>query len=164
MQVNLSAAWECYRRGEFERAAQGGEAVLAHDPQQSDALHLLGLVALRRGDPRRATELINQATAVRPAEARYHASLAEAWSALGQLDRAIDCCQAAHQLEPHRPDYHYNLGLLLMSRGDLDAAIGHLREAIALKPDFAWAHNNLGNALLRKAGRACWTRSSRARC
>jgi tetratricopeptide (TPR) repeat protein len=154
MHVDLSEAWDCYRRGEFERAAQGGEAVLAGDPRQSDALHLVGLVALRRGEPRRAAELLGQATAVRPAEARYHASLAEAWSALGQLDRAIDCCKTAHRLEPGRPDYHYNLGLLLMSRGDLDAAITHLNEAIALKPDFAWAHNNLGNALLLKGEKA----------
>jgi protein O-GlcNAc transferase len=136
MQVNLNAAWESYRGGDLERAARVGEAVLAHDPNQSEALHLLGLVALRRGDPRRAAALFGEAAAVRPAEPRYHASLAEAWSALGQFDRAVDSCQAAYRLEPGRPEYQYNLGLSLMARGDLNAAISHLRGAIALKSDF----------------------------
>ena len=154
MPVNLSAAWESYRRGDFERAASVGEAALAHDPNQADALHLMGSVALRRGDPLRAAALFDQAVAVRPDEANYHASLAEACSALGQVDRAIECCQAAYRLKPDRPGYHYNLGLLLMSRGDLDAAIVHFRGAIGLKPDFAWAHNNLGNALLLKGDKA----------
>ena len=154
MPVNLSAAWESYRRGDFERAARVGEAALAHDPNQADALHLMGLVALRRGDPLRAAALFDQAVAVRPDEANYHASLAEACSALGQVDRAIECCQAACRLKPDRPGYHYNLGLLLMSRGELDAAIVHFRGAIELKPDFAWAHNNLGNALLLKGDKA----------
>ena len=154
MPVNLSAAWESYRRGDFERSARVGEAALAENPNQPDALHLLGLVALRRGDPRRAEELIGQAVAVQPAEAPYHASLAEACRALGKVDRAIACCRVAYQLRPDRPDYHYNLALSLMSRGDLDEAIGHLRGAIRLKPDFAWAHNNLGNALLLKDDKA----------
>jgi tetratricopeptide (TPR) repeat protein len=150
MPVNLSAGWESYRRGDFERAARFGEAALADDPDQSDALHLLGLVALRRGDPRRAESLVGRAVAVQPTEAMYHASLAEVCRALGQIDRAIDSCRAACRLKPDRPEYHYNLGLSLMSRGDIDAAIGHLREAIGLNPAFAWAHNNLGNALLLK--------------
>jgi Flp pilus assembly protein TadD len=83
MPVNLSAAWESYRRGDFERAGRIGEAALADDPDQSDALHLLGLVALRRGDPHRGATLIGQAVAVQPAEAKYHASLADACRALG---------------------------------------------------------------------------------
>ena len=154
MPVNLSAAWEAYRRGDLEQSARVGAAALAEDPKQADALHLLGLVALRRGDPRRAATLIGQAVAVQPAEATYHASLAEACRALGQVDRAIDCCRVAFRLRPDRPDYHYNLALLLLSRGDLDEAIGHLRGAIRLKPDFGWAHNNLGNALLLKGDKA----------
>ena len=154
MPVNLSAAWEFYRRGDFERAASVGAAALADDPNQPDALHLVGLVALRRGDPRKAEAMIGQAVAFRPSEAAYHASLAQVCQVLGQVDRGIECCRAACRLQPDRPDYHYNLGLSLMARGDLDAAIDHLRGAIGLKPDFAWAHNNLGNALLLKGEKA----------
>ena len=154
MPVNLSSAWESYRRGEFERAARAGEAALADDPDDPDALHLLGMIALRQGDPRRAEALINRAVAVRPDEAAHHASLAEVCAALGQAHRAIDGFRAALRLKPDRPDYHYNLGVALLSRGDLDAAISHLREAIRLNPGFSWAHNNLGNALLLKGDRA----------
>ena len=103
MPVSLSAAWESYRRGDFDRAARVGEAALADDPQEADALHLLGLVALRRGNPHRAAALFGQAVAVRPDEAKYHASLAEACRALGQVDRAIDCYRAACQLSPTGP-------------------------------------------------------------
>ena len=59
------------------RAARLGEAeaiyrqVLAVDPNQGDALHLLGLVAYRRGEIDLALQLVGRAIAVNPQSADY---------------------------------------------------------------------------------------------
>jgi tetratricopeptide (TPR) repeat protein len=154
MTVDLSQATDLHRRGQLDRAARAYEAALAQHPDHPDALHLLGLVSLQRGDPRRAVALIGRAVAVRPDEAAYYASLAEASWALGQVDRALACCREAVRLRPDNPVYHCNLGSTLMNIGELGAAIGHLREALRLRPDLFPAHNNLGNALRLKGDRA----------
>ena len=147
MPVDLSEALEEHRRGNLERAARVYEAALAEDPDHPDALYLLGVVAIQQGDPQQAVHLIGRAAALRPADAVIHANLAEAYRALGDNDRTIDCYRTALRLDPNHPDMHSNLALALVSRGDLEAAIGHYREAIQLKPDFAAAHHGLGKVL-----------------
>jgi len=77
MPVDVSQAIEHHRQGHLEQAARTYEAALEEDPDRPDVLHLLGLVALQQGDPRRAGALIHRAVTLQPAEAAYHASLAE---------------------------------------------------------------------------------------
>jgi tetratricopeptide (TPR) repeat protein len=154
MPVDLTAALEQHRRGELDRAARAYEAALAEDPDHPAALHLLGLVALQKGDPARAVALIGRAIAVRPAEAGFLASLAESYRALGRSDRAVECGRAAVRLRPDSPEIHGQLAAALADAGDLDGAIGHYREALRLRPEFVAAHNNLGDALLSRGDRA----------
>jgi tetratricopeptide (TPR) repeat protein len=153
MPIDLSAAIEHHRHGRLEQAARLYEAALTQEPEHPDALHLLGLVTLQRGDPGRAAALVSRAIAVRPIDAAYHASLAEAFWALGQLDQTVSAYQSALGLQPDHPEYHCNLGATLIDLEAVDEAIHHFREAIRLRPDFAAAHNNLGNALRLKGDR-----------
>jgi tetratricopeptide (TPR) repeat protein len=150
MAVDLSEALEHHARGDLDRAARIYEAVLAVDPNEPEALHLLGLVALQRGDPARAAALIGRAVSLQPADATFHVNLGEAYWALGQHDKVIACCEAALQLEPNSPGVLSNLGSTLVARGDLDRALNCYREAVRLAPDFAAARNNYGNALRLK--------------
>ena len=147
MPIDLSAAIEHHRQGRLEQAARLYEAILAEAPENPETLHLLGLVTLQRGDPGRAAAIVSRAIAVRCTEAAYHATLAEAFWALGQLDRTVSSYQSALALQPDHPEYHCNLGATLIDMGAVDEAIAHFRQAIRLQPDFAAAHNNLGNAL-----------------
>jgi tetratricopeptide (TPR) repeat protein len=147
MAVDLSEAIEEHRRGNLEWAACAYESILAADPDHPDALYLLGVISLQKGDPRRAVELVGRAAVLRPDDAVIHANLAEAFRALGDNERTIDCYQTAVRLDPNHPDVHSNLALALVSRGDLEAATAHYRAAIQLKPDFATAHHGLGKVL-----------------
>ena len=147
MAVDLGVGLEEHRRGQLERAARVYEAALAENPNNPDALHLVGLVALQRGDPSEAVLMMERAATLKPADATIQANLAEAYKAVGQTDRAVGCCRAALRLQPNYPEAHFNLGLMLNRLGDVDGAIEHFREAIRLKPEFAAAHNSLGNAL-----------------
>jgi tetratricopeptide (TPR) repeat protein len=150
MADTLQIALQHHQRGRLEEASQLYLAILADQPRQVEALHLLGVVAHQQGDHARAVLLIGRAVAGDPSNARYHANLAEAYRLLGQLDQAVDSCRLALGLRPHYPEAANNLGLALFGQGKTDEAIAQFAEALRLKPDFAMACNNLGNALRQR--------------
>jgi tetratricopeptide (TPR) repeat protein len=153
MAEELSAAIELHRAGRLAEAAAGYEAVLAREPDDAEALHLLGVVRHQQGKHDDAVEKIGRAVALRPNVARYHANLAEAFRAMSRFDRAVGCCRTAIRLAPDYPEAHGNLGLALRGLGDDEAAEAAFRRAIELRPAFAAALNNLGT-LLRERGRS----------
>ncbi len=147
MPVDLSEALEEHRRGNLEWAVCAYQSILEEDPDHPDALYLLGVIAIQKGDPKQAVRLIGRAAALRPDDAVIHANLAEAYRALGDTDRTVDCYRTALRLDANHANMHNNLALALMSRREFEAAIGHFRAAIQLQPDFAAAHHGLGKAL-----------------
>ncbi len=147
MSDDLTTALQHHQSARLEQAARIYQGILARDGEHPDALHLLGVVALQQGDPQRAVDLIGRAVAVNPSAAAFHANLAEAYRALGQLDRAVGCCQLALRLQPEYPEAANNLGLVLLAQGKPQAAAAQFREALRLRPGAAMVHNNLGNAV-----------------
>jgi Flp pilus assembly protein TadD len=147
MHDNFPTALEHHRRGRLDQAAQIYRAILAHNPQHADALHLLGVVAYQQGQHQQAAELIGRAIALQPTEAAFYSNLAEVYRASGQLDRAFSCCRTALALKPDAPEAANNLGLALLARGDAAAAVGQFEAALRSRPGDALLHNNLGNAL-----------------
>jgi tetratricopeptide (TPR) repeat protein len=154
IQDDFSTALRDHQSGRLDQAARVYESILARQPDHADALHLLGVTALQQGNPSRAVELIGRAIAVNPTAAAFHCNLAEAYRALGQLDRAAGCCQLALRLQPDYPEAANNLGLILQAQGKGQAAVAQFREALRLRPDAAMVHNNLGNALRLQGDKA----------
>jgi tetratricopeptide (TPR) repeat protein len=147
MHHTLTLGLRHHQQGRLDEADRLYQSVLAQQPGDPDALHLVGVVALQKGDYRRAADQIGQAIARNPGSAAYHANLGEALRSLGQLDRAADCCRTALRLEPRSPEAANCLGLVLLAQGKKEEAVAQFREALRLKPDYAIACSNLGNAL-----------------
>lgn len=145
--ASFSEALVLHQRGELAQAEQRYRALLALEPNHTDALHLLGVLALQSGQAQAAITLMKKAIAFRPSIAAYHSNLAEAYRAVGEIALAIASAQLALRLQPIYPDAVVNLGSLYMSQGRIGEAAEMFRRAIEQKPDFAVAHNNLGNAL-----------------
>lgn len=142
----LSAALAHHQRGELSLAAQIYRQIIAADPANAEALHLLGVVCLQSGQPRQAIDWIERAIALKPGAASFHTNLGEANRLLGQLDRAEAGFRLALRLEPGNADAAYNFGLLLMQQGRPADAAELFRHAVQHRPNFPLAHNNLGNA------------------
>jgi tetratricopeptide (TPR) repeat protein len=147
MHDTLTLGLRHHQQGRLDEADRLYQAVLAQQPGDPDALHLLGVVALQKGDYRRAADHIGQAIARNPGSAVYHANLAEALRSLGQLARAADCYRTALRLQPRSAEAANGLGLVHLAQGRHEEAVAQLREALRLKPDYGLACNNLGNAL-----------------
>jgi protein O-GlcNAc transferase len=124
--------------------------VLTADPNNADALFLLGVAEHQSGKPQTALEFIQRAITIKPNQADYYRNLALILAQVGRADEAVNALQRAIQLNPKHWQAHYDLGNVLVMRGVLDGAIGEYRAALAINPQFAEAHQNLGCALQRK--------------
>jgi tetratricopeptide (TPR) repeat protein len=154
MENSLSAAVQYHQQGHLDQAARIYENLLAADPGNVDALHLLGVVALQKAELPRAIDLISRAIALKPNVAAYHANLAEGYRMQGQFEKGASCCRMALRLQPQFPGARNNLGLCLQSQGQTQAAIDEFRQVLRFQPDFAMAHNNLAIALRTLGERA----------
>jgi predicted O-linked N-acetylglucosamine transferase (SPINDLY family) len=140
----LATAVAHHQAGRLELAAEIYRRILAVEPQQADALHLLGALALQRGEHALAAGKIRQAIAVNPQVAAYHNNLGNALLGLGKLDAAIRSYGRAVELDVRDALAQNNLGYALQSAGRLDEALAAYERALQLSPGFAAAHNNLG--------------------
>jgi predicted O-linked N-acetylglucosamine transferase (SPINDLY family) len=144
----LQVALEHHGAGRLAEAEALYLQIVEQSPGHADALHLLGLVALQRGQVELAIDRIERALAINPPAAVYHCNLGEAYRKAGQPARAAASLQRAIELRPGLVQAHNNLGIALKDQGRPGDAVAAYERAIALQSDFAEAHNNLGIALV----------------
>jgi tetratricopeptide (TPR) repeat protein len=147
MTSDIDQALAHHQAGRLQQAEAIYRQILQTQPDDADALHLLGVIAHQVGDHARAIALIQQAVARRPNEPAFHSNLGEALRASGQLEAAVNAFRKALALKPEFADAHGNLGAALIALGRNDEAIESLQVATRINPDFLEAHMNLGNAL-----------------
>ncbi len=152
VQAALQQGLAHYRAGRFAEAERVYRGILARQPQEPEALHMLGVLAHQAGHDEVAVDLIGQAIRVAPKRPAFHNNLGSCHEARGDLRAALAAYRRALALRSDLPEAHNNVGNVLQATGDYAAAIAAYRRALALHPAYAEAHNNLGNAL-QGAGR-----------
>jgi len=109
--------------------------VLELEPDQPDALHLHGLLAFLRGDPREAVDYLGRAMAIRGDDATLCGHLASAHMACGNGDDAIANWRRALELTPDFTAAHVKLGDAYSAKGEMESSETSYRKAVALTPD-----------------------------
>ncbi|MGO8753933.1 MAG: tetratricopeptide repeat protein [Gallionellaceae bacterium] len=143
----IQAALGHHRAGRLAQAEALYRQVLQSEPDNPDALHLLGALARQAGKYAVAADFIGRAIHAKPAEPVFHNSLGLVLKDSGKLDEAVASYRRAASVKPDYAEAHYNLGNVLQLQGRLDEAVASYRKALTLKPDHAEAHCNLGSAL-----------------
>jgi predicted O-linked N-acetylglucosamine transferase (SPINDLY family) len=143
----LKIALQAHQAGRLHEAGALYRQVLEAEPDNPEALHLLGVVSHQTGQHDVAVRYIQQAIARSPQVARFHNNLGEALRAQGRLAEAEAQYRQALALKPEYVDAHTNLGTTLKAQGNLEEAVAHYRKALALSPGSADAHNNFGLAV-----------------
>jgi tetratricopeptide (TPR) repeat protein len=141
-----------HRAGRLADACAAYEAMLARDPGNFDALHMLGVAAVQSGEAERGAALIEQATRIAPDVAAAHVNLAMALSALGRHDAALSSTKQALAIDAANADAHVNRGNALLALGRAAQALAAYERALALRPADPKGHYNRANAL-RDLGR-----------
>jgi tetratricopeptide (TPR) repeat protein len=149
----LPAAIAAHKAGRLAEAAAGYERILATDPRNADALHLLGVLRLAQKDAAAAAELIGRAIAVQGRVAVFHVNLGRALQALGRADDAMASLRRAVKLSPADSAAWMQVGLAARARGNVADAVEAFRHAALAAPQDIAVLNNLAAALI-ELGRA----------
>jgi Flp pilus assembly protein TadD len=144
---DLASAYAAHGAGRLDEAETGYRAVLSAEPKNAEAWHLLGVIALQRGQAPAAVEHIERALRLSGPRGAYLVNLGLALQTGGRSAEAVVALQQATALEPGSFEGHIALGNALKSLGRLEEAIASYRQALTLKPDNASAYNNMGNTM-----------------
>lgn len=142
----LQDAVRHHSTGELESAERLYRQILDKESEHPDALHLLGVIALQRGDTENAHWLISRALSQSPQNAVLHNNLGSVLREQGRVDEAAESFRRALRLNPDDPQAHHNLGRIWHEQGRPEEAIRCYEEALKAAPDYAEAHNALGIA------------------
>jgi len=131
----LGEGLQHHRAGRFSEAQRLYREVLAQDPDHSQAVFLLGVLATASGRLDEAVEMLTRATTLAPGQAACHAELGEAYRRRGDSSAAIDSLLKAIAIDPGPAGPVCTLGDLLRERGATDGALACYERASELHPD-----------------------------
>jgi protein O-GlcNAc transferase len=152
----VNAGFANHQAGRLKRAEALYRKALERDPEQAEALHLLGVIAYQRGDTETAIALIGRALPQLEDRPEAHLDFGNALLAAGRLADAADCYRRAVALDPDYGMGHCNLARALNDQARFEAGLESARRAVELIPDLVGAHINCAAALsgLRRFGEA----------
>ena len=111
----MQSAVELHRLLRYQEAEQAYRSIIARQPGNADAHHLLGVLLHQAGHPERAIELIERAIAILPESAQFHASLGRAHHALSHYAQAIPALRRAADLDPGNAQAWSDVGAALQA-------------------------------------------------
>lgn len=143
---SLNTGLHHHRAGDLAMARECYEQALLQSPEHPDALHLLGVTELQRGNHDAAIAHLADAVRLQPESPEFHNNLAAAYRGAGRLAEAAEGYRHAISISPRYADAHNNLGNVLREQGHLEAAQDCYRRALELNPESTAARENLAVA------------------
>jgi tetratricopeptide (TPR) repeat protein len=119
--------------GQLEQARKIYEQVLDHNPNDPNALNVLGLLGWQTGQFDEAVEHLRRAIEIDNSQAAYFANLGEALRGLGQFDEAIRNYERAIRLQPSAAVAHSQLASLHEQAGSPDKAMVGYERALRIE-------------------------------
>ncbi len=150
VQDQLARAFEYHQKGLAAEAAAAYQAVLAVDPNNANAFHLLGALANQLGQPERAIQLFRQAIAIDPQVTIFHFNLGTVLVSLRDFAGAADAYKLAVGLSPE-PDLMFHWARAAQQAGQLNVAASAYQRLLQLQPDRPEAYRELGIVQHRQA-------------
>jgi len=152
----LQQAILLHQQGRSAEAESLYRKILAQNPRNADALHLLGALELQRRNLTAAIEYFDRAVEIDPNRAAFFSNRGIALQDMNRFDEALLSYERALAISPENPDVLNNRGSALRALRRFDEALSSYDRALAMRPDYAEAHNNRGNVLrdLKRPGDA----------
>jgi tetratricopeptide (TPR) repeat protein len=145
----LQSAIALHQQGRYPEAEVAYRRVLAFNPDNVDALHMLGVMFFQAGHGAAGVPLIERAIALAPGHVDAHVNLAEVLRTLNQSERALACADRAIQLDPRSSAAYTNRAAVLRQLNRLDEALAAATTAIRLDAGQTLAYIHVGCILVR---------------
>jgi predicted TPR repeat methyltransferase len=148
----LSRAASLHQSGQFELAEPLYRQLLAIQPDNGDALHLLGVLRYQQRDPAAAVPLIEAALKIIPANIHAHTGLGLALLRLGRVEEALASFDRALEIKPDNAEALSKRGEALQALGQPKEALAAYNRSLRYRPNHAETLNNRA-AVLIETGR-----------
>jgi protein O-GlcNAc transferase len=146
-QILREKAITLHRSGQLAEAMRLYREVLATDPRDFPARHLLGVIHAQQGRNEEALREIDAALALKPEDAEAQLNRANVLKVMGRSEEALTGYARALELKPGWPQAENNRGTVLRDLGRHQDALAAYDRALAATPDYAEALNNRGIVL-----------------
>lgn len=145
--ATIATAAAHFQRQDLEAAEATCRSIIAAEPEDAEAMHLLGLVRRRRGDLGEAESLIRRSIELRPGNAEFRINLSNLFVATGRLADAERALRTVLAAEPSNRAAGLALARVLHQGRANEAAEGQARALLEADDADAEAWSVLGNAL-----------------
>lgn len=145
--LTLAQSLDLQRQGRLEEAEQGYRALVEREPDNTDAVFMLGVVRLMRDDAVEAERCFERAVQAKPDIADLHLNLAVARYRAGKHELAERGYEQTLKLDPNALGAHIGLGQIMLNRGEEARAENHFRIALRAGED-GHALTGLGNLMV----------------
>jgi tetratricopeptide (TPR) repeat protein len=143
----IAQAASQFQHGRHTEAEAVLRPLVAANPRDHVALHLLGVIARERGDHAQAIGLLKKAIGIEGRIAAYHGNLGHAHLMCEQFVAAKDSYLRVLAIEPGSRLARFGLGMSLFGQRDFAAAATDLEAVVKAEPNHVDGHLNLGAAL-----------------
>ena len=114
--------------------------------ENTEALHMMGLISYRKGKFADAIAYVSKAIERNPRVAVYHYHSGYIYASTGDFGKAMEAYKKAILLYPNYAEAMNNLALILYDANRVEESVAFFLQAIRSKPGFTNAYYNLGNA------------------
>ena len=129
----LAHAYGLYNQGLMTDAENAATHILKKFPNESYALHLLGIIRLKESDLEAAIHNLKKAVDIH-ANPEFLSNLALAYQESGVIEKAMHLYNEALKIEPHYINALFNQHALWLDRGHVEEAMDNLLKILTLHP------------------------------
>lgn len=158
----LRQAHALQMQGQLGQAADLYRAVLAEDPRNAPALHLLGVLVMQAGQVEPGLELVRQSLAILPGFPPAQESLGKGLEQLGRKEEALAAYDRLVKLAPSHAEGYVHRSRVLESLSRFHDAVQDIDKALSLKNDPALQVNRSAVLLQLQRHRDALTAADRA--
>ena len=147
LEVQLKKGFLLHQQGKIDDAKLAYQLALQIDPNNFNALQLLGLIELESGRIELSVDLLLKAININPNITNCHINIANAYVKSQRYKEATEHYQMAIQIDPKISQAYYGLGICFDNQNNWDQAIFFYTKVIDSQPDFIDAYQNRGACL-----------------
>jgi tetratricopeptide (TPR) repeat protein len=135
--ITIQHAISLHQQARLVEAEAAYKAILKVDPNEFDALHMLGIINAQRGSFAEAEKLIRRAIEVDPKVPPCLQNYGGVLCQLGRFAEAIDAYTSAIKLAPGYAPFYADRGRALAALKRANEALSDYDRALSLRPDLA---------------------------
>lgn len=131
----LQKALKLHQAGQIEEAEKAYLDLVVDEPNNADALKLLGVLSCQLQKFEEGVSYLEAAIELDGSVAEYHQALGHAYLVSGAVEKGIASLNKAGELDPTRADVYGALGDTYQHIGDFPQALRSYQRAVVIDPD-----------------------------